>query len=112
MRLPLLLLVTTALAPPAHATRAPAPDIAAMLDAYAGRDYAAALQPLERASPDEIGQYRQQLTTVAGTAWIERVPDDRARRTRQAAAFALEAEALLADRCLWTRGGSGENPCP
>ena len=105
MRLGLFVLVLfAAAAPTGVSSREPAPpDLAAMLDAYAARDFAAALRPLERVSPDEAGDYRLELTSTAGLAWIARVPDDRSRRTLIAAAFALEGEAVLAERGLWAR---------
>ena len=113
MRLALILLVMLAATPSVagRADGAAAPDLARLLDAYAAGQFAASLEPFARISEDDAGEYRQRLTTAEGVKWIERVPEARLRRTLVAAAFALEAEVVLAERGLWT-AASGEKPCP
>jgi tetratricopeptide (TPR) repeat protein len=86
-------------------------DVSALLDAYAAGDVTGALRPLERATVDQIDDFRLQLTTTTvAAAWIARVPGDGPRRTLVAAALALEAEAVFAERGRWAQG-SGDPPC-
>jgi hypothetical protein len=87
----------------------PAIDVAASLDAYARGAHEAALEPLRRASVDEIRDFGPVLT-LAGQQWVDRVPEDRPRRALVAAAFAIESQALRAERGGWVVGG-GDPPC-
>jgi hypothetical protein len=82
-----------------------------LLDAYAAGQFAASLEPIARMSSDDAAEYRQQLTTAAGLKWIDRTPGAGPRRAFVVAAFALEAEAVLVERGLWT-AATGEKPCP
>ena len=113
MRISSLLLVLVAITPPVAGRTAVAapPDLARLLDTYAAGQFDAAINPMTRISEDDAAEYRQRLTTAEGIKWVERVPEARVRRTFVVAAFALEAEVVLAERGLWT-ASSGEKPCP
>jgi tetratricopeptide (TPR) repeat protein len=112
MRCALMLVLVTAASPlTERAVGAAAPDVGRLLDAYAAGQFTAAMEPMARMSSNDAGEYRQQLTTEAGVKWIDRIPEARPRRALVAAAFALEAEAALAERGLW-QAATGEKPCP
>jgi hypothetical protein len=100
------------------AATTPAPDLPALLDAYASGDHGTALVPLDRLKRDEIIEFRKQLVGAverpdrsAGAAWIAQDPAAQARRALVAAAFALEAEVGFAERGYWSASG-GDPSCP
>jgi tetratricopeptide (TPR) repeat protein len=107
----LLVLATATLPLLERAVGAAAPDVGRLLDAYAAGQFAAALDPFGRMSSGDAIDFRRRLTTEAGLTWINRAPEARTRRIFIAAAFALEAETLLAERGLWSVS-EGETPCP
>jgi tetratricopeptide (TPR) repeat protein len=76
-------------------------DPAAVLDAYAQGRYDEALTPVRLASRDQAREFRQRLV-FSGGQWVDSVPSERARRALIAAAFALEAERVRAERGEWT----------
>jgi tetratricopeptide (TPR) repeat protein len=99
----LLALVIPGAAGLAGQTRPPAPVGApSLFDAYASGNLDAALTPFRTVAPDRVPAFRQAFLADAA-AWIEAVPDERASRVRIAAVLALDAEALLLERGLWSR---------
>ncbi|HEX5071076.1 MAG TPA: hypothetical protein VFV78_12745 [Vicinamibacterales bacterium] len=80
------------------------PDLPALLDEYAaGGDRA--IRRVELLGDDTAIEMRLDWATL-GRAWIERDASDRPRRLFVAAAFALETEAILVERGLWSRSAS------
>ena len=75
-------------------------DPAAVLDAYAQGRYDEALTPVRLATRDQAREFLQRLV-VSGGQWVDSVPSERSRRALIAAAFALEAERIRAERGEW-----------
>jgi tetratricopeptide (TPR) repeat protein len=69
----------------------------------------AALAELRRAPVERLREFGLPLTQ-GGQLWVDRVPEDRSRRALVAAAVALEAQAIRAERGGWMMTGS-EPPC-
>lgn len=88
----------------------PAPAGATSLfDAYASGAHDTALAPFRTVGPDRVPAFRQAFLADAA-AWIEAGPEERPSRVRLAALLALDAEAILLERGLWSRA-SGEPRC-
>lgn len=74
---------------------------AALLDAYEQGRYDEALAPVRLATRDQTRDFRHRLV-LSGGQWVDAVASDRSRRALVAAAFALEAERLRAERGEWS----------
>ena len=82
-------------------------DPTALLDAYAQGRHDETLTPVRLATRDQAREFRQHLV-LSGTQWVDAAPADRSRRALVAAAFALEAERIRAERGEWTDPGDDE----
>ena len=82
-------------------------DPAALLDAYAQGRYDEALAPVRMATRDHARDFRQRLV-LSGGQWVDALASDHSRRALVAAAFALEAEWLRAERGEWAAEEEGE----
>lgn len=82
-------------------------DPTALLDAYAQGHHDETLTPVRLATRDQAREFRQHLV-LSGTQWVDAAPADRSRRALVAAAFALEAERIRAERGEWTDPGDDE----
>ena len=89
--------------------RLPARDMPAALDAYARGAFDKALDYARRLPSDRLTDLGLPILQ-AGRVWVDRVPEERARRSLVAAAFALEMQHVRAERGGWTRS-EGEPPC-
>src|SRR5262245_40038309 len=94
-----LILISISLLTPA-AAQIKRLDPAAALDAYAQGRYDEALTPVRLATRDQARDFLQRLV-FSGAQWVEAASADRSRRALIAAAFALEAERLRAERGEW-----------
>jgi hypothetical protein len=92
-----------------HAGAPVAIDVPAALEAYASGAFDKALESARRLPADRMADLGLPVLQ-AGRVWVDRVPEDRSRRALIAAAFALEAQRVRADRGGWMRT-DGEPPC-
>jgi hypothetical protein len=76
-------------------------DLTELLDTYAAGRHDEALGRISAAGDDARGTLRLDWP-VAGRQWIDATPEDRRRRMLIAAALALEAESIRAERGDWT----------
>ncbi|HYN09274.1 MAG TPA: hypothetical protein VES67_17965 [Vicinamibacterales bacterium] len=83
-------------------------DISALLDLYAKGDHDGALKAVAAAGPPQARGWRATLVST-GHAWVHRAPEDLSRRILTAAAFALEFEAIRAEKGEW--GVLGPDSC-
>ena len=83
-------------------------DINALLDRYAGGDQDGAWKAVVAAAPPQARAWRAALVST-GHAWAHRAPEDLSHRILTAAAFALEFEAVRAEKGEW--GVMGPDHC-
>lgn len=81
-------------------TQSALPDVATLLDRYAAGRFDEATRPVANATEDQARALRAQLMT-AGRLWIDAPGKPRADRMAAAAMFALETEAIRAERGEW-----------
>ena len=89
-------------APPAQSVQLRRTEVVRALDLYAAGRADEALALVSRASRDRIRDWRQVLVSY-GHAWIHNGPANLSPRIFAAAAFALEMEAVRAERGEWGR---------
>jgi hypothetical protein len=83
-------------------------DIYGLLDQYARGDRDGAVKAVVNAGPPLARAWRAALVST-GHAWVHRTPEDLSRRILNAAAFALEFEAIRAEKGEW--GVIGPDTC-
>jgi hypothetical protein len=78
------------------------PGIGPLLDRYASGQFEEALRPVTTATRSQARTLRSALVST-GHRWIHAAPDDLGHRILAAAAFALEFEAIRAEKGDWDR---------
>jgi tetratricopeptide (TPR) repeat protein len=84
--------------------------IGALLDRYASGQFEEALRPVANATRAQARTLRLALVST-GHRWIHAAPDDLGHRILAAAAFALEFEAIRAEKGDWDRVDSCTGRC-